>query len=71
MSEQPAPIREEIKREAIALEVVFDSADDLWLRNGDLFCYCTQDNAQGCVLAMDWLRQLRRSMEERDAYRKS
>jgi hypothetical protein len=63
MSEQPAPTREEIKREAIVLEVVFDSADDLWLRKGDLFCYCTQDNAQGRVLAMDWLRQLRRSME--------
>jgi hypothetical protein len=71
MSEQPAPTREEIKREAIALEVVFDSADDLWLRKGDLFCYCTQDNAQGRVLAMDWLRRSWRSMEERDAYRKS
>jgi hypothetical protein len=70
MSEQPAPTREEIEREAIALKVVlFDSTDDLWLRKGDLFYYCTQDNAQGRVLAMDWLRQLRRSMEERDASR--
>lgn len=69
MSEQPAPTREEIEREATALEVVFNSAGDLWLRKGDLLCSCTQDNAQGRVLAMDWLRQLRRSMEERDAYR--
>jgi hypothetical protein len=70
MSEQPAPTREEIAREALALEVFFDDAPgDLWLRKGDLFCSCTQDNAQGRVLAMDWLRQLRRSMEERDAYR--
>jgi len=69
MSEQPTPTREQIKREAIALEVVFDSADDLWLRKGDLFCYCTQDNTQGRVLAMEWLAQLRRSMEERDAHR--
>ena len=69
MSEQPTPTREELEREANALEVVFESADDLWLRKGDLFCYCPQDNAQGRVLAMDWLRQLRRNMEARDACR--
>ena len=69
MHDQLAPTREEIEREAIALEVFFDSAGDLWLRKGDLFCYCTQDNAQGRILAMEWLAQLRRNMEERDAYR--
>jgi hypothetical protein len=69
MSDQAIPTREEIAREAIALDVFFDSADDLWLRKGDLFCYCIQDNAQGRVLAMDWLRQLRRSQEERDSSR--
>jgi hypothetical protein len=70
MSEHPAPTREEIAREATALEVFFDDAsNELWLRKGDLFCYCTQNNAQGRTLAMEWLRQLRRGMEARDAHR--
>ena len=69
MSDQAIPTREEIEREAIALDVFFDSADDLWLRKGDLFCYSIQDNAQGRILAMEWLRQLRRSLAERDSSR--
>ena len=65
------PSREDLRREAIALEAFFDerNQEELWLRKGDLSFSGLPDTEASRLAAWGWLEQLRHLMEARDEFR--